>query len=99
FPQQALPRELNGSFLGSLVEDQISALNPGVHVIMPRLLQAADILHIQPTLYVMPDDPLLGEFRATFAGMLGALELKPNEGEDDTPGFAGSRKIKGSEEF
>lgn len=99
FPQQALPRELNGSFLGSLVEDQISALNPGVHFIMPRLLQAADLLHIQPTLYVMPDDPRLGEFRATFAGMLGALELKPNEGEDDTPGFAGSRKIKDSEEF
>src|SRR5690606_19273344 len=48
---------------------------------------------------VMPDDPRLGEFRATFAGMLGGLEFKPNEGEDDTPGWAGSRKIQDSEDL
>lgn len=94
YPEQGLPSELNGSFLGGLVADAISGLHPGSHFVMPRLLEAADILHLDPVLYVMPDDPRLGEFRETFAGMLGELELKPNEGPDDTPGFAGSTKIK-----
>jgi hypothetical protein len=98
FPEQGLPRELNGSFLGGLIEDQISSLHPASHVIMPRLLEAAGILHLEPALYVMPDDPRLGEFRETFAGMLGEVELKPNEGPDDTPGFAGSTKIKDAED-
>ncbi|MGH7444421.1 MAG: BamA/TamA family outer membrane protein [Longimicrobiales bacterium] len=99
YPEQGLPMELRGSFFGDIVADQISALHPGSHFIMPRILDAAGLLHVQPTLYVMPDDPRLGEFRETFAGMLGELELQGNEGPDDTPGFAGSRKIKGSEEF
>ncbi len=94
YPEQGLPPELDGSFLGDLVADQISSLNPASHFIMPRLLEAAGILHLEPELYVMPDDPRLGEFRETFAGMLGEIELKPNEGPDDTPGFAGSTKIK-----
>ncbi|MGH7444195.1 MAG: hypothetical protein ACREKM_04940, partial [Longimicrobiales bacterium] len=99
YPEQGLPRELDGSFFGDVVADQISALNPGSHFIMPRILDAAGLLHVQPTLYVMPDDPRLGEFRETFAGMLGELEVQGNEGPDDTPGFAGSRSVKGSEEF
>ncbi|HEU5208976.1 MAG TPA: BamA/TamA family outer membrane protein [Longimicrobiales bacterium] len=94
YPEQGLPPELDGSFLGDLVADQISSLNPASHFILPRLLEAAGILHLEPQLYVMPDDPRLGEFRETFAGMLGEIELKPNEGPDDTPGFAGSTKIK-----
>lgn len=93
-PEQGLPSELNGSFLGNLIADQISSLHPASHFIMPPLLDAAGILHLDPELYVMPDDPRLGEFRETFAGMLGEIELKPNEGPDDTPGFAGSTKIK-----
>lgn len=99
YPEQGLPTELDGSFFGDIVADQISALNPGSHFIMPRILDAAGLLHVQPTLYVMPDDPRLGEFRETFAGMLGELEVQGNEGPDDTPGFAGSRSVKGSEEF
>ena len=94
YPEQGLPPELNGSFLGNLVADAISGLHPGSHFVMPRLLDAAGILHLDPEMYVMPDDPRLGEFRETFAGMLGEIELKPNEGPDDTPGFAGSTKIK-----
>jgi hypothetical protein len=99
FPANALPEEFEGSLLGDMVADQISALHPGGHFIMPRLLDAVGILHVQPMLYVLPDDPRLGEFRETFAGMLGELEEKPEEGPDNTPGFAGSRKVKGSANF
>lgn len=98
-PGRGLPRDLAGTFVQDIIEDQVTALHPGGHFILPRLLEALDILHVAPTLYVMPDDPRLGEFRETFADMIGVFELKPNEGPDDTPGFAGSTKIKDSEPF
>lgn len=98
-PGPKLPPELRGAPAGAVLEDQISALQPGSHFMIPGLLDAVGILHLDPELYVMPDDPRLGEFRETFAGMLGEIEEIPNEGPDDTPGWAGSTKIKGSEEF
>lgn len=99
FPEQGLPPEFPGAPAGALLEDQISGEHPGAHFILPRLLEAAGILHVRPELYVMPDHPALGEFRETFAGMLGGLEVIPNEGPDDTPGWGGSTKIKGWEQF
>ncbi|MEX0907437.1 MAG: hypothetical protein WD054_03825, partial [Gemmatimonadota bacterium] len=99
FPAQALPEAFAGTPVGDIIADQVSALHPTGSLLMPRLLEALGILHVQPTLYVMPDDPRLGEFRETFAGMLGGLEEKPQEGPDDTPGFAGSTKVKGTENF
>lgn len=99
FPGRALPRDLKGTVAEDIVKDQVSAMHPGGHFVVPRLLEALDILHVAPTLYVMPNDPRLGEFRETFAGMLGMLELKPNEGPDDTPGFAGATKVKDTDAF
>lgn len=79
--------------LEAVIQDQVSALHPGGQLVVPRLLEALEILHVAPEIYVMPDDPALGRFRERFAGMVGALELKPNEGEDETPGWAGSTRI------
>ncbi|HSJ13407.1 MAG TPA: BamA/TamA family outer membrane protein [Longimicrobiales bacterium] len=99
YPERQLPGDLQGAPAGRVVEDQVSSMHPGGHHAVPRLLEALGILHVAPTLYVMGDSPRLGEFRETFAGMIGNLEEKPNEGPDDTPGFAGSTKIKGSWNF
>ncbi len=82
-----------GGLLAWIAADQVSALHPAGQLVVPTLLDALGILHVTPTLYVMPDDPALGKFRSQFAGMIGALELIPNEGADDSPGFAGSKKI------
>ncbi|MGH7554059.1 MAG: hypothetical protein ACREMQ_13640, partial [Longimicrobiales bacterium] len=85
--------------MGELIQDQISAQHPAAPLIVPKLLDAIGILSVEPALYVMPDDARLGEFRATFAGMIGALEPKPKEGPDDTPGTYGSRKIVDTKEL
>ncbi|HUF14201.1 MAG TPA: hypothetical protein VMN78_13960 [Longimicrobiales bacterium] len=92
-PAKTLPHDLKETPTGDAVQDLISALNPGAGLVVARLLDATPILHVTPRLAVMPDDPALGEFRDTFAGMLGTIEEKPNEGPDDTPGWAGSEKI------
>ncbi|MGH7693476.1 MAG: hypothetical protein ACRENH_00770, partial [Gemmatimonadaceae bacterium] len=63
--------------------DGLSALHPTGPLAVPPFLDAAGILHPTPYLYVMPNDPALGEFREQFAGKLGAIEeraLMPKEG-------------------
>lgn len=96
---QGFPAELKNSPLSRVFQDAISAMYPGASVAVSRMLDATDLLHARPWLVVMPDDPRLGEFRETFAGMLGTIEESPNEGPDETPGFAGSTRVTGSEAF
>lgn len=80
-----------------LAQDQVSSKHPASAILMGPLLDAARVMHPEPALYVMPDDPRLGEFRETFAGMLGMLEIHPNEGENDEPFFHGAVTVAGTE--
>lgn len=85
------------ALLGPILQDQISSLHPTAALVASPFLDAAGVLHASPRLVVMPDSPALEAFRGKFAGMLGIIEEHPNEGEDDTPGFAGSRRVVGTE--
>jgi hypothetical protein len=98
-PTKRLLPELKGTMVESVIQDQISALLPTGALVVDGLLEATGILHARHRLVVIPDDPRLGEFRAEFAGLLGMLVLHPDEGADDTPGFAGSRRIIGTDSF
>jgi hypothetical protein len=97
FVEQVLPPDLTDTFVHDLVQDHISALHPTGALAVPPLIGAAGVLHVVPRLVVMPDDPALGDERAAFAGMLGTIEERPGEGEDGTPGFAGSHNVVGME--
>ncbi len=96
-PSRRLAEELRGTFVQTIVQDQIAALNPGAAVVVAPLLDAAGVLNSKPELFAMPDDASLGEFREEFAGTLGLMMENPDEGVNDTPGFAGARLISGSE--
>lgn len=76
-----------------VVQDQVSSLVPAAALVAARLAGALGILHVGPALYVMPDDPRLGEFRARFAGMLGQIEERPREG------FAGADESEDTDDF
>ena len=73
-PSLTLPVELRGTVAARVVQDQIKSANPTAPLVVGRLMEAAGILHNTPQLFVLPDDPGLGEFRADFAGLLGFLE-------------------------
>lgn len=96
---EALPVALRHTPVGDVVQDQISALMPAAGLLVGPLYEAAGLLHPWPTLVVLPDDPALGEFREEYAGLLGQFEENPQEGPDDTPGFAGSSKLVGVDKF
>jgi hypothetical protein len=97
--REALPVALRNTLVGDVVQDQISSLFPAAGLMVGPLYEAMGLLHPWPTLMVMPDDPRLGEYREMFAGMLGQMEENPQEGPDDTPGFAGSSKLVGADKF
>ncbi len=80
-----LPRVLHRTFVAYALQDQMSARHPtGSVVIAPLVAAPGDSSEIQ--LRVMPDDPRLGEFRTSFAGMLGTIEPRPRGSPETTAG-------------
>jgi hypothetical protein len=96
-PERGLPPELKETFVADVIRDQISSQHPYASLVVPDLLEAVGILHVRPTLYIMPDDPRLGEFQDDYAGLFGAIEERPDEGPDGEPGFADADKVKSSD--
>ena len=92
-----LPPGLEGSVVERLVQDQISSAHPVGSAIAAPLMDAAGILHSDPSLVVLPDDNSLGEFRERFAGTLGFFEERAITGHAIP--FAGAREIIGSDEL
>lgn len=78
--------------VAALVQDQVSSQVPAGGAVAARLMDATGALHVEPALYVMPDDARLGEFRERFAGMLGQLEERPGDG------FAGAAELDGTDD-
>ena len=92
-----LPPDLRETIAERVVRDQISVLHPGAALVAAPLVGAAGVLHAQPYLVVLPDDPRLGDFRSEFAGMLGILEERPREGPGGASGFAGASDVAGTD--
>ncbi|CAN5754907.1 hypothetical protein BH23GEM9_BH23GEM9_32170 [soil metagenome] len=95
----SMPWEVRGTPAAAMLRDHVSVLHPGGAFVMPPILEAVGILHTPPLLVVMPDDPALGEFRQDFAGMLMSVERRPNQRPGETPGFAGSRRVRSTDNF
>ena len=96
-PTRRIWDELKNTIADDLLQDLISALLPTAALVVDPLMEATGILHSKHTLVVIPDDPRLKEYREEFAGLIGMLQEHPSEGADNTPGFAGSRQISGTE--
>jgi len=91
-----LPEQYRGTIIWYIVRDEGSASHPLGAIAAAPIQTVAGVLHPTPTVAMMPDDPVLGEFKEEFAGMLGELEEHPTV-PDKGPGFAGADKIIGSD--
>ena len=94
----ALPDAYRHTIIWDLLADARSSLHPTAPLLGVPVMAAAGVLHPAPRLFVMPDDPLLGEFRKDFAGVLGTIEERPAT-PDSARGFAGASEIIDSEEL
>jgi hypothetical protein len=70
--------EYDGTIISYIVRDEGSASHPTAAIAAAPMLGTAGVLHATPKLFFMPDDPLLGEHRKTFAGVLGMVEEYPS---------------------
>ena len=86
------PPGFKGTVVEAILRDQVSSSNPAAALVAARLVEAAGVLQAAPVLAVMPDDPLLGEFRQEFAGRLGLIEESPGQ-PGHRAGFAGAIAI------
>ena len=92
-PTPGLPHQFRGTVVNRIVRDGISSANPGGPPVASAILDATDILHARPTLVAMPTDRRLGPFREDFAGKLGYLEERPDDG------FGGGDKLVDSDDL
>jgi hypothetical protein len=98
-PRATLPDELKDTAAEWVVQDQIRASYPVAPLVVDGLAEAARVLHVEHALFVMPDDPRLGEFRDEFKGMLGILEQNPEPDAPLPPGFEGATEIVETDEL
>lgn len=90
---RSLHPDLRHGLFGWVSQDQVSSLVPGAGVVAHPIEDAAGVPHTREQLFVMPDDPRLGEYRKRFAGMVGTLEERPKEGDASLPGLARATRI------
>jgi hypothetical protein len=92
-PTELVPEVLRQSFVEDLMQDQMSTHHPYAPLVVAPLLEAVGVLQARPGLYVLPDDPVLGEFREEFAGVLGTLEERPGATTSELASFLGATEI------
>jgi len=99
-PTLALPPELRATFAKALVQDQISSAHPGAPLVVAPLLDAAGVLHVEPRIALVPDDPRLSGFDCVPPGFkLGMIEERPTEPPDNDVGFAGAAELAGTKKL
>jgi hypothetical protein len=92
-PSATLPPELRGTVAADVVRDQTSSALPTGPLVVDALLDSAGILHGRSRLFVLPDDPALGEFRPEFAGLIGFLEERVGGSNPVPAHWGGAREI------
>lgn len=90
---QGLHPHLKNTLVDRVVQDQVSVALPGAVLVASSLQTAAGVRHAPPRLVVLPDDAVLGAFRAEFAGRLGTIEERPGDA------FAGAAAVEATEEM
>lgn len=81
FPENAIPAPLRQTIAKEIVQDQISASNPYSALAVARLAEAAGIVHTNPQIVYLPDDPLLGIYRKDFGNALYLFEERETAGK------------------
>ncbi len=73
-----IPDEFKGTFINDIVNDQISTAHPYGPVAIAHLADYLQVLHTNPVILYVPDQPALGEFDSVFANKLCLLEERPS---------------------
>ncbi len=96
---KALPEIFQGTFIESLMNDQVSFAHPYAALIIAPMAEAAKIYHTWPSIIFLPEQPALDTFNKEFANQLFLFEQRPDENWETAPNFGNSKKIVGTEKM
>ena len=93
---KTLPRALRGTFASGLVQDQTASLFPFSPLVATALAGAAGVLHTNPRLVFVPDDPRLGAYREQVQGRLMFLDVDADGDVSDVLHLDGAKEVVGA---
>ncbi|EPR68376.1 Surface antigen (D15) precursor [Cyclobacterium qasimii M12-11B] len=96
YPEKALPPPLRQTIAKEVIEDQISSGHPYGALAVARLAEEIGIVHTNPKIVYLPDDPLLGVYREEYAEELYLFEEREiawKEAPDDIKFFSTSKML------
>ncbi len=90
---KALPPVAQGTFVESIMNDQVTISHPYSSVTIPPMAQAAGILYTDPKIYYVPTQKALGIYNDSIANELYVLEQRPDENWETAANFGNSANI------
>ena len=87
YPENALSPVLRQTIAKQVVQDQISSSHPYAALAVAKLADAVGVIHTNPQIVHLPDDPLLGVYRDNFAKQLYLFEEREIAKTDDLKGI------------
>ena len=96
---KALPDIYQGTFIESIINDQVAIGHPYAPLTIPVLADAAGVYHTNPQLVFIPEQPALDSFNKDFGNELYMLEQRPDENWETAANFGNSKNIIGTEKM
>ena len=96
---KALPDIYQGTFIESIINDQVTIGHPYAPLTIPTLADAAGVYHTNPQLVFIPEQPALDSFNKDFGNELYMLEQRPDENWETAANFGNSKNIIGTEKM
>jgi hypothetical protein len=93
YVEKALAEKLQNTIVVDIVQDIISASHPYSAITVPNLAAAAGVMHTNPKIVWVPDDPRLGIYQEDLANGVFLFEERPANNRDDVPSFNRSKEI------
>lgn len=83
YPENALAPQLRQTIAKQIIQDQISASHPYAALAVARLADEVGVVHTNPKIVYLPDDPLLGIYRKNYGDDLYLFEEREIAGKED----------------
>ena len=95
-PEKSLSDVARESVYRVIVQELITTMHPYGSLVANSLMDATDIIHIKPELFILQQHPSLDDVYLPFVGKIGTLEEKPSGKKKSKEGFYGADKVVSS---
>ena len=93
YADKVLGENFQSTIAADVVQDGISASNPYASATVPVMADAVGVMHTNPKIVWVPDDPRLGIYRKDLANNVFLFEERPAGNREDVGSFEKSTKI------